>query len=105
MLCSVVHVSAVTFPTSGRLLSVLLCLVYTWAALPNLDIYYTNILCIVSDIARIMTPYLIIGCSGNLTELPMSIFFGLVNTHKFVISYPDVCSYAVESQHNFAYMY
>jgi hypothetical protein len=49
----------------------------------------------VSDIALLMAPYFIIVCSGNLTKLPLSIFFGLINTHKFVITYPDVCTYAV----------
>ena len=76
--------------------SVVICLVYTWAALPNGDAYCTHILYIVCMWYRPDNgPYFIIVCIGNLTELPITIYFGLFNTHKFVITYPALCSYAV----------
>jgi hypothetical protein len=49
----------------------------------------------VYDTALIMAPYFIIVCIGNVTEFPISIFFGLLNTYKFVSTCPAVCSYEV----------
>ena len=54
--------------------------------------FYTSY---VSDIALIMAPYFIIICIGTVTEFPISIYFGFLNTHKFVSTWPAVCSYAV----------
>lgn len=76
--------------------SVVLCLVNTWARLPNDDTYYTHVLCIICIRYRPDNgPYFIIVCIGNVRELPINIYFGFFNTHKFDITYLAVCSYAV----------
>jgi len=69
--------------------SVALCLVYTWAAFPNDDTYYTHVLYIICIWYRPDNgPYFIIECIGNVTELPISISCCVF-----------ICS-NVESQHN-----
>jgi hypothetical protein len=55
------------------------------------NVLYISCMCYLSDDG----PYIILVCNGNVIKLPISTFFGLINTHELFFTYPYVCSYAV----------